>query len=104
MGLGLLPIDTVLGRSKRLEPIDAIDDFTGHRIQGYEMHMGRTTGEAAGFLSLAGRPEGAMSADGLVQGSYIHGLFSGDAYRRWYLGRLGVAGDPSLGFEGRDRP
>ena len=38
-----------------------------------------------------GRPEGAISADGRITGSYLHGLFSSDAFRGVYLARLGVA-------------
>ena len=38
-----------------------------------------------------GAPEGAISADGRVQGSYLHGLFASDDFRRAFLARLGVA-------------
>ena len=44
-----------------------------------------------------GRPDGACSADGSVQGSYIHGLFSQDAFRKQFLENLGVkAADTSF--------
>ncbi|MBF0307331.1 MAG: cobyric acid synthase CobQ, partial [Alphaproteobacteria bacterium] len=37
------------------------------------------------FLTLAGRPDGAMSADGRVAGCYLHGLFAADGFRRTFL-------------------
>ena len=43
------------------------------------------------MLDLAGRPDGAVSADGRVMGSYLHGLFASDAFRGTYLTRLGAA-------------
>jgi adenosylcobyric acid synthase len=32
-----------------------------------------------------------MSADGRVQGSYLHGLFSSDDFRRAWLAQFGVS-------------
>ena len=56
--------------------------------------MGRTEGpdRARPFAILAdGRPEGAPSPDGRVQGTYVHGLFADDAQRAAWLARLGGA-------------
>ena len=39
---------------------------------------------------LDGRPEGARSADGRIEGSYVHGLFTDDGYRRAWLARHGL--------------
>ena len=52
-------------------------------MHGYEMHLGRTTGAALAnpLLVLEGRPEGAVSADAKVMGTYLHGLFEEDAFR-----------------------
>ncbi len=91
-GLGLLDVETVLTGDKRLRLVDggAVEDGAGFR--GYEMHMGRTTGPAVErpLLRLAdGRTDGACSPDGLVAGSYVHGLFSADAQREAWLRRLG---------------
>ena len=38
-----------------------------------------------------GAPEGAVSADGRIMGSYLHGMFTGDAFRAAFLGGLGAA-------------
>jgi adenosylcobyric acid synthase len=37
-----------------------------------------------------GRPDGATTADGRVMGTYLHGLFAADGFRRAYLATLGV--------------
>jgi adenosylcobyric acid synthase len=98
-GLGLLDLETEIGPAKVLRPVHAHDRDSGARIDGYEMHMGRTVGPALGrpWLCLDGRAEGAVSADGRVRGCYLHGLFAGDAFRRAFLGALGQTS--SLAFE-----
>ncbi|MFY7962957.1 MAG: hypothetical protein ACOVVK_22985 [Elsteraceae bacterium] len=54
------------------------------------MHIGRTDGvdRARPMFQIQGRNEGARSADGLVSGTYIHGVFASDAFRRAYLADL----------------
>ena len=92
-GLGLLDIDTVLGAEKRLGRAVGIDIASGTPVEGYEMHLGITTGPGLQrpMLRLADRGEGAVSADGLVAGCYLHGLFAGDPFRRAFLASLGAA-------------
>ena len=91
-GLGLLDIDTVLGGEKQLGRAAGVDIATGMAVEGYEMHFGRTTGPGLErpMLRLMGRAEGAVSADGLVAGCYLHGLFAGDGFRRVFLEGLGA--------------
>jgi len=90
-GLGLLAVDTVLGGNKALVEVAGVAGAA--RFAGYEMHMGVTTGPdtqhpAARFDD--GRVDGATSADGLVTGSYIHGLFGLAAQRAAWLERIGA--------------
>ncbi|MGA2127872.1 MAG: cobyric acid synthase [Xanthobacteraceae bacterium] len=90
-GLGLLDVTTVLAGDKRLEP--ASGEAGGAPFSGYEMHMGVTTGPdcARPFARLAdGTPEGAVSPDGRVIGTYAHGLFADDRQRSAWLTRLGA--------------
>jgi adenosylcobyric acid synthase len=90
-GLGLLDVETVLSDEKRLEPVRG--DTGGIPFSGYEMHMGVTAGPdcARPFARLSdGAPEGAVSADGRVIGTYIHGLFGNDSQRAAWLARLGA--------------
>ncbi len=93
-GLGLLEVETVLAGEKRLAHVEGRSLADGVGFQGYEMHMGRTTGPATArpLLRFAdGRTDGACSADGRVTGTYVHGLFTDDAQRGAWLGRLGAA-------------
>jgi len=99
-GLGLLDVETVLSDDKRLEPVSGTTT-DGIPVRGYEMHMGVTQGPdcARPFARLAdGSPEGAVSADGRVIGSYIHGLFSDDRQRSAWLQRF-AAGPAAVGYD-----
>jgi adenosylcobyric acid synthase len=66
---------------------------TGCAISGYEIHLGRSDGPARArpFARIEGVEEGAVSADGRVMGTYLHGLFSEDAFRSAFLAGLGLA-------------
>ncbi len=90
-GLGLLDVDTVLTGRKTLERVRG--RAQGAAFEGYEMHMGVTTGAATrrpvGHRT-DGSSEGATSADGLVSGSYVHGLLALAEQRAAWLARLGV--------------
>lgn len=93
-GLGLLAIDTVLTGDKVLEPCRGLTPG-GAPYEGFEMHMGRTTGPglARPWLRRSdGTGEGAISADGRVFGAYVHRLFDSDPARADLLAGLGAAG------------
>jgi adenosylcobyric acid synthase len=99
-GLGLLEVETVLSNDKRLEAVRGMT-AEGVPFSGYEMHMGVTEGPdcARPFGRLAdGAAEGAISADGRVIGSYIHGLFSDDRQRAAWLSRFG-AGTANIAYD-----
>jgi adenosylcobyric acid synthase len=99
-GLGLLEVETVLSNDKRLEAVRGTT-AEGVPFSGYEMHMGVTEGldRARPFARLAdGAAEGAVSADGRVIGSYIHGLFSDDRQRAAWLARFG-AGATNIAYD-----
>jgi adenosylcobyric acid synthase len=99
-GLGLLDVATELSWDKRLEPVRG-ETSDGVPFAGYEMHMGVTKGpdSARPFARLAdGSPEGAVSADGRVIGTYIHGLFADDRQRAAWLTRLD-AGPPGIAYD-----
>ena len=99
-GLGLLDVTTTLSSEKRLEPARGTS-ADGVPFAGYEMHMGVTAGPARdrpfGRLS-DGSPEGAMSPDGRVIGTYIHGLFSDDRQRAAWLQRF-AAGTTTVAYD-----
>jgi adenosylcobyric acid synthase len=91
-GLGLLDVETTLADDKRLEQVEGTS-FDDAPLSGYEMHMGVTEGPdcARPFACVAGgASEGAMSRDGSVIGTYLHGLFADDRQRAAWLVRLGA--------------
>ncbi len=94
-GLGLLDVTTVMTGDKRLSAVTARHVPSGQGFDGYEIHIGRSEGpdRARPFAQVAGQDEGAISADGRVAGSYLHGMFSDDGFRRAWLAELGAASD-----------
>lgn len=101
-GLGLLDVETVMSGDKRLARVTARHAATGLDVTGYEIHIGRTEGpdRARPFAYLGDQPEGARSPDGRVEGSYLHGLFTSDAFRAAWLKDFGItAGATRYGAE-----
>jgi adenosylcobyric acid synthase len=88
-GLGLLDVVTDLEPDKRLRNITGTLTLEQAPVAGYEIHAGVTTGPGLQrpFARLDGRFDGAVSADGLILGTYLHGLFEAstarDALLRW---------------------
>lgn len=90
-GLGLLDVETVLRGDKTVRPVRG--EALGAPFTGYEIHLGRTDGVDTARPLVRfddGRADGAMRADGLVMGSYVHGLLGDAAPRRALLARIGV--------------
>lgn len=118
-GFGFLSTTTILKRDKITEQVQAqalhISGPAVLPVQGYLIHMGRTdrhghrpcfqlggaTAHAAPGSGIAGQQDelldGAVRDDGLVWGTYIHGLFDQPAFRRAWLNRLRIRkGLPAL--------
>lgn len=78
-GLGVLDMETVLEREKQLLNVEGrLCLADAPVVRGYEIHMGVSSGPALARPALRfadDRPDGALSADGQVLGSYLHGLF-----------------------------
>jgi adenosylcobyric acid synthase len=101
-GLGLLPLTTVLAARKttvRVSARVAGSTFAGRPLtvnafDGYEIHLGATSrAGGAAFATVsdafgASYEDGAVSGDGLVTGTYVHGLFDDDAFRAAAVGAL----------------
>ena len=98
-GLGLLPVETRFVETKTTrqasgEVLAGAGPWAGAAglpVTGYEIHMGQHAGEgtARPLLALDGRPDGAVSPDGRIAGTYLHGLLHNDGVRAALLRALG---------------
>ncbi len=89
-GLKLLAVDTEMQAEKTLERTVATHIPSGLEVRGYEIHHGKTTssGIAPLFACASGQDVGLASPDGSVWGTYLHGVFDADPFRRWFIDRL----------------
>ena len=93
-GPGLLAVETEMAPEKTVRNSSARSAIYDVALEGYEIHLGRTTGAdcARPAVIIDGRPDGAVSVDGTVSGTYLHGLFTSDAYRAALLKSFGIEG------------
>lgn len=90
-GLSFLDTETTLKKSKDTFRVTAEVKGAGnsvYNVDGYEIHMGETSGGSAPFSKITGRDgrpagimEGGVSEDGKIWGTYIHGIFDNDFFR-----------------------
>lgn len=93
-GLSLLDFSTTLAAEKQLRNISGhlltnSEASNAPRIEGYEIHAGISQGPALSRPAAVvdGRNDGALSTDGQILGTYVHGLFDHregrDSLLRW---------------------
>jgi adenosylcobyric acid synthase len=105
-GLGLLPTETLFTSDKRTVRVQGVSTLfvTNLAIDGYEIHMGRTqylheivapfqiapqtSTDSAEQLETFLHNDGAVSLDGRVWGTYIHGILHNDDFRRAWLNQI----------------
>ncbi len=94
-GLGHLDVETTLLPDKTLTRVAATHGPSGTPLTGYEIHLGKTAGPdcARPFAMIGIEPDGAISADGRIVGTYVHGCFGGDDFRKTFLAALGATSD-----------
>jgi adenosylcobyric acid synthase len=116
-GLGLLPIRTVLNAEKVTRPVTGkvrCGHVFGQTLQNpefraYEIHVGETVYAegAERFAAIGAKPDGAVSADGRVVGTYSHGIFDDDAFRHSFVNAAraacGLAPASGLAFVAAER-
>lgn len=77
-GLGWLQMETTLEERKQLRRVAGKLVLGDARVSGYEIHCGVSRGAALGQpanLLDTGEPDGALTTDGQILGTYLHGLF-----------------------------
>ncbi|MEP7184742.1 MAG: cobyric acid synthase [Rhodanobacter sp.] len=77
-GLGWLAFETTLDSHKQLRQVDGRLSLGNAAVRGYEIHCGVSTGAAMErplCVLSDGQADGAISDDGQILGSYLHGLF-----------------------------
>ena len=98
-GLALLHTDTSFMDEKTTTLSEGVEHIFGTSIKGYEIHMGETTllGKTTDFGTLQKRNdkvveavEGAISADGRVIGTYLHGIFDNSSFTRKFINKVRV--------------
>ncbi len=91
-GLGLLPIKTELKPEKVLLQTKAIHVSSGLEVDGYEIHHGKTAalGRIKPMFKVKGKEifDGAQTGTGEIWGTYLHGVFDSDSFRRHFLNRV----------------
>ncbi len=88
-GLRLLPVTTCLQPEKTLKQVRATDSKNGQEIIGYEIHAGETvlTEKCEPRFRFSDHTtDGAQKKN--VWGTYIHGVFDSDGFRRFFLNQL----------------
>ncbi|GGX82461.1 cobyric acid synthase [Litchfieldella qijiaojingensis] len=91
-GLGLLDFHTRMVAGKQLRNVQGVLNPEGVAVTGYEIHNGVSEGAALEnpLVMLDGRADGAVSADGQVMGTYLHGLFDRPEACHALLARCGL--------------
>ncbi len=89
-GLGLLPVFTELASEKTLKLVTARHLLSDCPVRGYEIHHGLTEGGGVKPLVIRddGENIGAETENGQLWGTYLHGVFDNDNFRRWFIDRL----------------
>ena len=100
-GLGLLELETTMAAEKTVRPARGHCTLSGAAVTGYEIHTGQSDGHALArpMFQLETGADGARSRDGLIEGTYLHGMFANDAYRRAWLGRIHSTTAATLHYE-----
>ncbi len=91
-GLGFLDVVTVLAKEKTLTRFSGTHIQSGLPVHGYEIHHGRSENAALEpvIKNSAGGFDGAGSGQGTIWGTYVHGVFDADEFRRWFIDKLRV--------------
>lgn len=100
-GLGLLDIETTIEPEKQLRRVRGRLSLDNTAVDGYEIHAGTTLGEGLTrpALYLEAGPDGAISEDRLIMGTYVHGLFESTEACRTLLEWSGLCDVQTLDYK-----
>ena len=90
VGLRLLHLATVLEKDKTLTRQTGRHLASGLGVHGYEIHHGqsRTSQPPASMFTFADGSSGGIATEsGAIWGTYLHGVFDADPFRRWFIDR-----------------
>lgn len=92
-GISLLQIETILEKNKSLKRVFATHIPTKTEVEGYEIHHGKT--KSIGntrviLLNEKAEELGHSDPTGRIWGTYIHGIFDKDEFRRKYLDQIRI--------------
>lgn len=96
-GLDLLKVKTKMKPKKKVCKVNAKHLDTNTLFQGYEIHIGETFGLDCErpFALIDMKKDGAISENGLVIGTYLHGMFVNDEFRKKFLEKIGFSSSNS---------
>jgi adenosylcobyric acid synthase len=100
-GLGLLDYQTVIAEQKQLRQVSGSLVESGAKVSGYEIHMGVSEGLALARPAIHlenGRADGALSEDGQIFATYLHGVFEEPEACAALLGWAGLAQPVALDY------
>lgn len=100
-GFSWLAMQTTLEKQKQLKQVSAKLTFADATVTGYEIHMGVSTGDALNrpVLIIDNKPEGAISADKQIAGTYLHGLFDHSESSAAWLEWAGLKSSSQFNYE-----
>ena len=89
-GLGFLNVTTKMKKKKKTVKVNALHYESGLYFDGYEIHIGQTEGKDClkPFSLVNNKKDGAVSQNGLVMGSYIHGMFNNNLFRSFFIKKI----------------
>jgi adenosylcobyric acid synthase len=87
--LQLLRMETELAGEKTLIRKQGRHIPSGQPVHGYEIHHGTSNGQGDDVLNFTdGSACGCVDTTGRIWGTYLHGIFDSDPFRRWFINRL----------------
>lgn len=90
-GLGLLDSETVWEKRDKITVRSSGTLIeTGEEISGYQIHVGTSETKEKPLFRIDSGDEGSVSSDGMIFGTYLHGVLDKPAFRRYFLSLINL--------------